>query len=275
MFRYVKVLFVFFLVCGFFSFNVSAISDYISSPSPSDGEDEISYVDDVTTCVSVDGIPQGCHMNLSFYENSSGSWVEYESFLDIEEKGSFCGNLSVSCGETVYWMVIGNISCGRDYFIESHVYIFDTIDCPVSHVYPSNNSINNCPCCLSICAKLTNLSGDTIKFAFQSNYTGSWQNLEDSRIVPSNHSYCICVPEFVWYNYTYYWRVIYNDGSGSNSSDIFSFTTAEHADDCPCGEGNTVFVDEDFMYMFLIIIGLIFLFGSIGISRTLGKSKDK
>ena len=261
MFRYVKVLFVFFLVCGFFSFNVSAISDYISSPSPSDGEDEISYVDDVTTCVSVDGIPQGCHMNLSFYENSSGSWVEYESFLDIEEKGSFCGNLSVSCGETVYWMVIGNISCGRDYFIESHVYIFDTIDCPVSHVYPSNNSINNCPCCLSICAKLTNLSGDTIKFAFQSNYSGSWSNLEDERVVPSNTTYCICVPEFVWFNYTYYWRVVYNVGDGAEYSDVFSLVTAENVSDCPCGESDSGYVEVYDGYSMIGFVGVIGILG--------------
>jgi hypothetical protein len=122
---------------------------------------------------------------------------------------------------------------------------------------------------------MSNLSGDTIKFAFQSNYTGSWVNLEDDRVVPANATYCICVPEFVWFNYTYYWRVIYRDESGVNSSDIFHFTTAENVDDCPCGE--TGDVGHSFIYIDQKdnIIGIIGITGLLVFILNIARRRKK
>jgi len=249
--------------------NVSAFINCIDHPSPSDDEAEIDYSETVQTCVYVD-VPQDCNVSIYFYENSSGSWVEYKNYTNLSVKGTYCGNLSVDCGTTYYWRVAAFINCTDWGWWENHTYSFTTVDCPVSHIYPSNNSVNLCPCCLALCAKFTNLSGDTMKFTFQSNYTGSWQNLEDSRVAPANETYCICVPEIVWFNYTYYWRVIYYDDSGANSSDIFSFTTAAHVEDCPCGDKGSgiIYVEENWIFAatvsstlcFLIAIVLIFYF---------------
>lgn len=250
------VLFMFSLL----GFKASAIISYISSPSPSNEETDVSFASNVTTCIVVDKLG-GCTLNISFTENNSGSWVEYQNYTNVSGGQSYCGNFSVVCGTSYYWRVSSFIDCGQTSWWENHTYSFTTSDCPVSHVSPSNNSVDNCPCCLALCAKMSNLSGDTIKFAFQSNYSGSWVNLEDDRVVAANSTYCICVPEFVWFNYTYYWRVIYYD-EGAESSDIFCFTTAEDVEDCPCGEsGNAGSVEVFDGYSMLGLVGIVGLLG--------------
>jgi hypothetical protein len=257
------LLFLFILLISLNS--VSAFVDYVDNPTPSDGETEIDYSRIVSTCVDVSIPGQGCSVNLSFLENSGGSWVEYQSYSNITEKGTFCGNLSVECGSTYFWRVIAVFNCSGMVWVENHTYSFTTVDCPVSHVYPVDGSSDFCPCCLAICAKFTNLTGDLVKFTFQSNYTGSWQNLEPTRVAPANETYCLCVPEFVWFNYTYYWRVAYANDSGVQYSDVFHFTTAERAEDCPCGEGSgLIYIEEKWffaaavsgVFSFLVCVGL-------------------
>jgi len=242
-------------------FNVSAISYYITNPSPSDEETDISFASNVTTCVDYDEPGQGCSADIYFYENSSGSWVEYENYTNVVLKGTYCGNLSVVCGASYYWLVATLFNCSGSLWWENHTYSFFTSDCPVSHISPSNNSVDNCPCCLAICAKMSNLTGDAVKFAFQSNYSGSWSNLEDERVVPSNTTYCICVPEFVWFNYTYYWRVVYNVGDGAEYSDVFSLVTAENVSDCPCGESDSGYVEVYDGYSMIGFVGVIGILG--------------
>jgi len=244
-----------------FSVSVSALVNYINTPTPADNSEEINYSSNVTTCIVVDKL-DGCTLDIYFYENSTGSWVEYQNYTTVAGGLSYCGNFSVLCGTTYYWKVASLIDCGQGTWWENHTYSFTTADCSVSHVTPSNNSINNCPCCLAICVKMSNLSGDTIKFAFQSNYTGSWTALEDDRVVPANETYCICVPEFVWFNYTYYWRVIYHDNNGVNYSDVYHFTTADNIADCPCGTGNN---SDMVTYPDFGILGLIGILGLVGL----------
>ena len=206
---------------------------YVTNPNPSDGETNIDYRSNASTCIDIDP-PSGCTMDLHFYSNNTGSWTEYQTLLN-QSKGTYCGEFSINCGTTYHWNISARINCSGTYYWENHSYTFTSSDCPVSHIEPLNNSDGLCPCCLCLCAKLTNMSGPLIKMEFQSNYTGSWVKLEETRNVPSNRTYCLCVPEFVWYNMTYYWRVVYNDGHGANSSDIYHFTTAINPDDCPCG----------------------------------------
>jgi hypothetical protein len=240
------------------AFSVSAIVDYIGTPTPADNSEEINFSSNVTTCIVVDKL-SGCTLDIFFYENSSGSWVEYQNYTTVSGGQSYCGNFSVVCGTTYYWKVSSHIDCGQSVWWENHTYSFTTIDCPVSHISPVNGSDTDCPCCMAICAKMSNLTGDTIKFAFQSNYTGVWSTLEESRTAPSNTTYCICVPEFVWYNYTYYWRIVYNIGSGTEYSDVYHFTTESNIDNCPCGEtggGDIVFYPD---------FGIVGLFGILGL----------
>jgi len=259
------------------SYNVKAVSNYVYNPSPSDNATDEDYSSDVTTCVDINMPDVDCSADMYFYTNSSGSWAEYSNHTGITSKGSYCGNISVVCGTTYYWNVSTLFNCSGVLTWENHTYSFTTIDCPVSHVTPSNNSINNCPCCLAICVKMSNLTGDTIKFAFQSNYTGNWDALEADRIVPANNTYCICVPEFVWFNYTYYWRVIYHDGNGVNYSDIYHFTTALDVDDCPCGSDAYVgdMVSHDFSLGLIGVFGMIGLLGFIIIKKTRIVKKKK
>ena len=248
-----------------FCFNVGAIVNYIGSPSPSNGESDIDYRSNVTTCITVAKVGN-CLVNLSFYENSSGSWVEYQNYTSVSGGQSYCGNFSTVCGTTYYWKVAGFIDCGGSSWWENHTYSFTTSDCNVSHVLPVSGSSDHCPCCLAICAKLTNMSGDTFKFVFQSNYTGSWKALEDTRTVSANKTYCMCVPEFVWYNYTYYWRVVYNAGNGAEYSDVFYFTTESDIENCPCGESSTSsrgMVDKHSIPGVIGIIGVLGLIGFI------------
>lgn len=224
---------VFFLLLFFFTQTAQGVMFYVTNPSPSNGETNISYASDANTCVDIDPA-NGCTMDLHFYSNSTGSWTEYQTHLN-KSKGTYCGTFAIDCGTTYYWNVSSRMNCSGTYYWENHSYTFTSTDCPVSHIEPVNNSNGLCPCCICLCAKLTNLTGPMIKMEFQSNYTGSWTSLEDARNVPANETYCLCAPEFVWYNMTYYWRVIYNEGYGANSSDIFHFTTATSNDDCPCG----------------------------------------
>jgi len=261
--RYCNVAFIVLLFFGVVlsSTVVFAFDSYVSNPSPGDGAVEIDYSEVVRTCVYVN-IPDGCQANITFYWNDMGQWSQYESYVNASAKGTFCGNLSVECGSTYFWRVTAFIDCGGGmFFWENHTYSFSTVDCPVSHVEPVNGSVSDCPCCLALCARLTNLSGDTVKFAFQSNYSGSWENLEPVRVVPANESYCLCVPEFVWFNYTYYWRVMYSNGSGLQYSDVFHFTTAECVEECPCGEGSgLVYVEEKWLFAAMVSVSLSLFF---------------
>lgn len=251
--------------------SVSAVVDYIDTPSPSNDATDVDYTSTVQTCVNVDGLPQSCTMDLYLYEYSTGIWVEYQNHTGISEKGTYCGDLSVECGTTYHWKVGGYINCSGSTWWENHTYSFTTTDCPISHVSPVNGSSNHCPCCLAICAKFTNISGDTMKIVFQSNYSGSWQDLEDKRVVDANRTYCLCVPEFVWYNYTYYWRVGYADDTGTNYSDVFHFTTEEDIENCPCGESSggcrgEVYNNDSFL-------GIIGIFGLLGVLSLIVRRK--
>jgi len=130
----------------------------------------------------------------------------------------------------------------------------------ILEIQPSDNSVDNCPCCLAICANFSNTSGDTVKMAFQSNYSGSWSNLEDTRIVNADEMICLCVPEFVWFNYTYYWRLLYYDG-GAQYSENYSLTTAQDADNCPCGESCLGDIEVYDGYSMIGLIGIIGILG--------------
>jgi len=255
--RKIILVFFFFLLVIISCFNVSAIIDYISDPSPSDTETGISYADNVSTCVDITVPGQSCTADMYFYENSSGSWVEYENYTGIAAKATYCGNFSVECGTSYWWSVNTSFNCSGSIWWENHTYSFTTVDCYVSHVSPVNGSTTDCPCCMSLCAKFTNLTGDFVKFAFQSNYTGVWSNLEDSRVAPANTTYCLCVPEFVWYDYTYYWRIVYYD-DGASISDVYHFTTESDVDNCPCGLQDTT-SDAIVYYKYYDVFGLLAL----------------
>jgi len=139
----------------------------------------------------------------------------------------------------------------------------------ILEIQPSDNSVDNCPCCLALCANLSNTSGDMVKLAFQSNYSGNWDTLEDLGDVNANEMICICVPEFTLFNHTYYWRIIYNQpGIGTQYSENYSLITAQDADSCPCGEGYTGDIEVFDGYSMIGIIGVIGLLGLlIGFKR--------
>ena len=132
----------------------------------------------------------------------------------------------------------------------------------IVEIQPSDNSVDNCPCCLAICANLSNTSGDKVKMAFQSNYSGSWSVLEDSHNVNAGEMICICVPEFTLFNHTYYWRILYYD-NGVKYSENYSLTTAQDADSCPCGVADTVRGDIR-EHNIVGIIGIVGIFGLLG-----------
>lgn len=222
------LLFFCFLLCIPFA---SAFPPFVPDTNPDNGETDVHYGMNTQVCAYID-LPSSpvCNATFYFYTNASGAWVEIGNGT-THVKGWNCSeNFTTVCGTTYWWNISVYFDCYG--FWENTTFIFTTTDCPVSHVSPVNQSEDWCPCCLTLCAKMTNMSGPMIKFEFQSNYTGVWAKLEETRIAPANQTYCMLVPEFVWYNYTYYWRVVYNDGGGAEASDIYHFTTAKNYSIC-------------------------------------------
>jgi hypothetical protein len=95
---------------------------------------------------------------------------------------------------------------------------------PIVNLYlPLNESVGN-DLIPSLSANVTDLDGHTMNLTWYSNSSGSWV-IFGSNLSINNGTYYQSNTNFSDYDTTYYWNCSVNDGTDSNNSEIFHFTT--------------------------------------------------
>ena len=198
----------------------------LSDPYPANGTTDIlPNVTLTITCTS----PQGYVMNLSWYENTTGSWVLVQQNLSITN-GTFEHVFNnASSYLTEYWWRVNLTDgigwCNRTYHFTTQAAILITDE------YPSDTSTNICiPLDLGI--TISDLNGNMMNITFWSNASnGTWtpfylgnDNCTFANV--TNGTYYFAPEYFTKYGYTYYWNVSVNNGNNTANSDVYHFTTA-------------------------------------------------
>lgn len=260
--------------------SVSAIggggaTDHMDNPTPWCGEDDVSItIKGVQTCVDVT-LNTNCTVNLTFQwlNLTTWTWLTYGEYTGVNTTGQYCfWNDNVSCSTENDWMswwhdwrVIANFTCYGNYtYTEVFYCYFCPERCALFYIYPPNNNSGLCPCCIPLCAGVNNTQGNLMNITFWSNLSmGYWDyfylgvDTVTFAYVP-NGTYCFNVPNFILYNYTYFWYVNVTDTiTGEYEvSNIYDFTTAESIEDCDCGEGSggLMIIREYNLVLFLLIL---------------------
>lgn len=230
-------------------------TDHLDNPTPDCGDMDIPITDKgVQTCINVT-VDQDCTVNLTFQwlNYSDWTWHTYETYTGINVSGQYCAwHENVTCYTEGDWMtqfqqwsVVANFACPQNYTYNETFYCWFTPElCPLFYIYPPTNNSGLCPCCIPLCVGVNNTHGNLMNLTFWSNLSmGYWDYFYlgvdnvTFAYVP-NGTYCFNVPNFILYNYTYYWYVNVTDTvTGEYEvSNIYYFTTAESIEDCDCGD---------------------------------------
>ena len=170
--------------------------------------------------------PDGDDFNVTWYENSTGSWVQRQQNLTASN-GTFWWRFTQasSYSTTYYWKLVANDTNSNE---NTTIYHFTTLGNtpPVgSSPFPSNGSsgIIRTPTC-----RITVLDADSdlMDIYWLENTTGSWvERHVDSSV--SDGTFSFQFTQFSVYSTTYYWRINLTDGT-DNVTYIFHFTTMDN-----------------------------------------------
>ena len=200
---------------------VSSIPNYISNPSPTDGETDVNVTaKGVQTCADIT-IPTGCTGNITFswlnqteYYNAWLAWrnntgpkpttanhtYTYYTWTNVNTSTTYCyENPNVTCStenkwnENFIWTVTLELNCSGKPSIFTETYSFKPEPCDVFYIYPPPFSTNICPCCSEICAGITNPRGHPmdIKFFIKEQNETCYNNIATFNS-KYNGTYCFC-----------------------------------------------------------------------------------
>lgn len=220
-------------------------------------------------CITVNDA-DGDTMTITWYSNSSGSWVVFATDTAVSN-GTYCHtNTNFSNYSTIYWW---NVTVeDKTNVTQSDIYHFTTRG-PVSNIYPPDSSTGICPCCDAMCIDVLNEFGNSMNISIYRNDS----QFEDFYIMNqflnvSNGTYCFCIDGHINnsiyypmnYNSTYYWYVNVTDTvtEQSDESDTFHFTTAENISDCEVEDTDTISNESWLVGVIIVFMGL-----SIGLIR--------
>jgi len=149
-----------------------------------------------------------------------------------------------------------------------------------SGTYPTNQSINICPCCDAIGLNITQAEGLSINVTFWYNFSGhnEYQELQENFTNGANGSYYLCTCNF-FYNTTYHWYVNVSSATDSslynyNTSGIYELTTASSPLNCTC-LNSTAYDAMGGGISYAWIVGIIIVFSIFGIIAFLRKENEK
>lgn len=263
--------------------SVSAIgggpTGHMDNPTPNCGTIDVPITGKgIQTCINVT-LDTNCTVNLTFqwlsWSDDWGTWTTYASYMDVNTSGQYCAwHENVTCctegdwqTEFQLWSVVANFTCGNATYTETFFCWFTPELCPLFYIYPPNNNSGLCPCCIPLCAGVNNTHGNLMNLTFWSNLSmGYWDYFylgvdTVTFAYVTNGTYCFNVPNFILYNYTYYWYVNVTDTvTGEYEvSNIYYFTTAESIEDCDCGEetGGLMIIREYNLVLFLLVMSVV------------------
>lgn len=178
-----------------------------------------SISDVMPTCyVKVTGfIP----MDISFYENTTGSWILRETENSVSS-GSFVDfNYTQANSPGQYWWMV-NVTDGASNISGIYWFNITSTDCPyITNVIPSNNSdvYNLYPSCQF---DIMDDDSITVDYEIYENTTGSWVKRQYGTVLAGDTVYWT-FSQADAYNETYYWRINLTDGDCDRSW-IYHFT---------------------------------------------------
>ncbi|EMR73653.1 protein of unknown function (DUF2341), partial [Thermoplasmatales archaeon SCGC AB-539-N05] len=176
---------------------------------------------------------KGTGANNTYIErNTSGvtSWDRGEGIVVYNDTGTNYEDIDLTPGPTYYYQAWSytnwtyNSTVFQQYsdtYAEANA---TTNNLPeISNPYPSNGSTN-----ISVNPTLNitvnDADGDSMNITWYSNSSGSWQ-IFGTNTTCSNGTYYMPNNNFSNYSITYYWNVSVNDGTTTNNSPIYYFTT--------------------------------------------------
>ena len=204
--------------------SVSSIPNYISNPTPSNGERDVTVTaKGVQTCVDV-VIPSGCTANITFswvnmteYYNAWLAWrggsgprptVEnhtyyYYNYTNVNSSTTYCAwNANVSCStenkwdEKFYWSVTVELNCSGIPSTFTEDYYFYPELCELFYIFPRYDATNVCPCCDTLCVGINNEQGHPMNITILGSVDGvdfyEWTSYSEV----TNDTYCICIENF-------------------------------------------------------------------------------
>lgn len=166
--------------------------------------------------------PGGDTMNVTWEENSTGSWIVRQQNLSVTN-GTFWWQFAQATEYSVryYWKVSANDSAANN----TTIYHFDLLANPPpvgSLIFPLNESsgITLIPTCR---ISVSDPDGDSMNISWLENTTTSWVERHKDTSV-SDGAQLFSFLQFSSYVTTYYWRINLTDGT-SNVTYIYHFTT--------------------------------------------------
>ena len=169
---------------------------------------------------------EGDTFNVTWYENSTGSWVQRQQNLTSSNGTFWWRFIQVSSySTTYYWRVIANDSYGNQSVVIYHFTTLGNTPPIGSSPFPSNGSsgITLIPTCR---ITVSDDDGDSMNISWLENTTGFWiERHVDGEV--SNGTYSFQIAQFIAYSTTYYWRINITDET-DNVTYIFHFTTMDN-----------------------------------------------
>lgn len=147
----------------------------LSNPSPSNGSTDINIIPQLSIDISDEN---GHTMNISWYSNSSGSWILFGKNLSCSNGTYYQNNSNFSDYGTTYWWKI-NLSDGNDGYSEE-IYHFTTesviLNTSVNTIIPYEITSTQ----ISINSTSTGVNPDNVTLYYRwsnNNWTTSWTML--------------------------------------------------------------------------------------------------
>ena len=238
------------------TFTPMVLSLTVDNPDPDNNSVNIP----LGVTLSINCTSQGGYiMNLSWYENTTGSWTLVQQNNSINN-GTYryvfsnCSNYS-----TEYcWKVSANDTVGN---WNNKTFCFTTLanisDIVISDVYPADTS-RNIPVQPTLCATVNHTNGSSMSISW---YFGTSLGSEDTLLGSDNSIGNITQSELCYLatsrSTVYYWKIVVNDSYGNWCNESFSFTT-EHLGIGRKIGGNAVYAVIGMSGIFGLVIFIVY-----------------
>ena len=175
----------------------------------------------------------GDTLNISFYENTTGSWILQQTNSSVNPGTSvkWDNYNNASAYNTKYWWAV-NSSDGTDYVNET--YHFTTMTEFWSNTAPTltNEIPTNQSTGISLYPQLnvtvTDADGNNSNVYWYTNASGNWYLLQTNTTILNTSAYLLNFTNASAYSTKYWWRASAND-THDNTTETYHFTTATAA----------------------------------------------
>jgi hypothetical protein len=144
-------------------------------------------------------------MNWTHVQSGTGTRTGADGYYDCYAVGNFTHS-----GVQPSWGTQGSVE-------EYEPDVEPSYNATIVSVYPPNNSVDLCPCCLPVNLTVTHSNGTGMDILYEHNISGSWTNITYTYWNNvTNGSYAVEICDFIKFDFTYWLRItVYNDDNHS------------------------------------------------------------